>query len=288
MPCNSCDFDPRCADVCQHSSCATGQDGCAVHGLAHPCEACAVQLSYEQVLADHRRLVRELDVLLNGENAAPQASLCDIVSQLAAAHAGICEPETRDREADRLRFFDPAFNRWLDEGITDAGHTVWDQIGSVADAWQGWMNRIYYAASPDVGKAQAPSPGDCKWPDAVGRELLAAGLRSGDVGAFILAAQLAGVPACDACGYRKEGCRCAALPEGRATTDATDGVTAVDVTAEDYRQQIEALLELFDSNNAVALRDEFSHARALLAHGASPSAGPTLGAADPDTLENER
>jgi hypothetical protein len=79
-----------------------------------------------------------------------------------------------------------------------------------------------------------------------------------------------------------------ASPEGRATTDATDGVTAVDVTAEDYRQQIEALLELFDSNNAVALRDEFSHARALLAHGASPSAGPTLGAADPDTLENER
>ncbi len=37
---------------------------------------------YEEVLADHRRLVRELDVLLNGEGAAPQASLCDIVSQV--------------------------------------------------------------------------------------------------------------------------------------------------------------------------------------------------------------
>lgn len=38
---------------------------------------------YEQVLADHRRLVRELDVLLNGEEgAARQASLCDIVSQI--------------------------------------------------------------------------------------------------------------------------------------------------------------------------------------------------------------
>lgn len=37
----------------------------------------------DEVLADHRRLVRELDVLLNGEDgAAQQASLCDIVGQL--------------------------------------------------------------------------------------------------------------------------------------------------------------------------------------------------------------
>src|ERR1700743_332591 len=36
---------------------------------------------YEATLADHRRLVRELDVALNGEKgAAEQASLCDIVS----------------------------------------------------------------------------------------------------------------------------------------------------------------------------------------------------------------
>lgn len=37
---------------------------------------------YEEVLADHRRLVRELDVLLNGDGAAVQASLCDIVGQV--------------------------------------------------------------------------------------------------------------------------------------------------------------------------------------------------------------
>ena len=37
---------------------------------------------YEEVLADHRRLVRELDLLLNGSGAAKQASLCDIVSQV--------------------------------------------------------------------------------------------------------------------------------------------------------------------------------------------------------------
>lgn len=51
----------------------------------------------------------------------------------------------RDREADRLRFPDPGFNKWLDEPITDAGHTVWDQIPDVCCAWHGWENRQYYA-----------------------------------------------------------------------------------------------------------------------------------------------
>lgn len=37
---------------------------------------------YEEVLADHRRLVRELDVALNGDGAAKQASLVDIVAQV--------------------------------------------------------------------------------------------------------------------------------------------------------------------------------------------------------------
>lgn len=37
---------------------------------------------YEAVLADHRRLVRELDVALSGEaDAAKQASLCDLIAQ---------------------------------------------------------------------------------------------------------------------------------------------------------------------------------------------------------------
>ena len=43
---------------------------------------------YEEVLADHNRLVRDLDVLLNGEDgAAKQASLCDIVSQIRRGRA---------------------------------------------------------------------------------------------------------------------------------------------------------------------------------------------------------
>lgn len=41
---------------------------------------------YKEAQADKNRLVRELDVLINGEEgAAKQASLCDIVSQVRAA-----------------------------------------------------------------------------------------------------------------------------------------------------------------------------------------------------------
>lgn len=54
----------------------------------------------------------------------------------------------RNREADRARFPDPAFNRWLDEGIADGGWTVWDQIGSTVDAWAGWQNRAFYSDAP--------------------------------------------------------------------------------------------------------------------------------------------
>ena len=39
---------------------------------------------YQQAAADAMRLIRELDVLLNGEGAAKQASLCDLVAQLRA------------------------------------------------------------------------------------------------------------------------------------------------------------------------------------------------------------
>lgn len=51
---------------------------------------------YEAVLADHSRLVRELDVLLNGEaGAAPQASLCDLVAQVRAKQAQPTEIDLR-------------------------------------------------------------------------------------------------------------------------------------------------------------------------------------------------
>lgn len=57
---------------------------------------------YEAAMDDHRRLVRMLDVALHGEgNAAPQASLCDLIEparQLRLDHinllkAVLCEPD---------------------------------------------------------------------------------------------------------------------------------------------------------------------------------------------------
>lgn len=48
--------------------------------------------AYEAAMADHRRLVRELDVLLNGDGAAEQASLCDIVAQVRREGIKIAEP----------------------------------------------------------------------------------------------------------------------------------------------------------------------------------------------------
>ena len=77
---------------------------------------------------------------------------------LEPAHSPAALP-VRDREADRQRFPDAAFNRWLDEGISDAGHTVWDQIHDVCDAWHGWTNRPFYdparPALPDGWLAEA-------------------------------------------------------------------------------------------------------------------------------------
>lgn len=39
---------------------------------------------YKVTIDDYRRLTRELDIALNGNNAAEQASLCDIVAQVKA------------------------------------------------------------------------------------------------------------------------------------------------------------------------------------------------------------
>lgn len=45
---------------------------------------------YKEVIADHRRLVRELDEALSGPgNAAKQASLCDLIPQAKAMRAAL-------------------------------------------------------------------------------------------------------------------------------------------------------------------------------------------------------
>ncbi|BFO03383.1 hypothetical protein KNHN1_17610 [Pseudomonas guariconensis] len=44
----------------------------------------------------------------------------------------------RSREQDRQQWQDPDFNKWLDDAISDAGHTVWDAIPDIGSAWNGW------------------------------------------------------------------------------------------------------------------------------------------------------
>ncbi len=64
--------------------------------------------AYEECMEDHRRLVREIDVIINGETgAAKQASLCDLVGQikeLVERRCDICgdvhEPDNIPRECE--------------------------------------------------------------------------------------------------------------------------------------------------------------------------------------------
>ena len=65
------------------------------------------------------------------------------------------EAVARDREADRARFADAAFNNWLDEGISDSGHTIWDAVGDVSTAWSGWCAREFYGTTPPAAQVQA-------------------------------------------------------------------------------------------------------------------------------------
>ena len=76
----------------------------------------------------------------------------DRLASLAAPEQA--QPVARDREADRARFPDLAFNRWLDEAITDNGEfSVWHQIGDTCAAWHGWENRQFYATPPQAPQA---------------------------------------------------------------------------------------------------------------------------------------
>ena len=70
-------------------------------------EVYAQLTAYKEAEADKQRLVRDLDVLLNGKEAAQQASLCDIVSQMQGMmrQGGIrppCDGRMFDSIADGL------------------------------------------------------------------------------------------------------------------------------------------------------------------------------------------
>lgn len=92
------------------------------------------------VIADHNRLVRELDVLLNGEQgAAKQASLCDIVAQLRhSPDAGKMVtdgwllqdiPKSNAQDAERGWTLDPAFlGKIKNDVIKNSGFDTCDEV----------------------------------------------------------------------------------------------------------------------------------------------------------------
>lgn len=72
---------------------------------------------HDAVHASHRKLVRKLDVALNGEaGAAPQASLCDVVAQLERLS------RERDTASRALALISEGRERRMPDGTTE----VWD------------------------------------------------------------------------------------------------------------------------------------------------------------------
>ena len=149
--------------------------------VGEPCPLCHAR----EVLVTTEIVGRQIDDLLNPTTEPVKAQarepryICDQMPHPETVPCVYCQPlpttERRvmekeknadaaeyrrqldgcDREADRVRFPDLAFNQWLDEGISDAGHTVWDQLSNICDAWHGWINSALYT---EPVKAQAGEP----------------------------------------------------------------------------------------------------------------------------------
>ena len=146
----------------KHISAMTVED---LHGKAEIAE----ELAYRDIQIERLKenLDRHMEVIVKGREA--NEALQKELAECSKAHASLLEElrfmhprylamekelaalkasePVRDREAVRVCFPDD-FNRWLDEGISDAGHTVFDQIGDVSDAWAGWEARPFYAPQP--------------------------------------------------------------------------------------------------------------------------------------------
>lgn len=82
------------------------------------------QSDYEAVLADHKRLVRELDVLLNGEDgAAQQAFLADLVAQVRRQGIRAALPSQSAGEPEGVTCLRCGFVTYIQEGESP-GHTT--------------------------------------------------------------------------------------------------------------------------------------------------------------------
>ena len=120
---------------------------------------CQAQAMLRNLQADNEKLTADC-VSLHAENELYKDTIveCSLeceykskkIDELKAENEALKAHPVKDRENDRLRFSDEAFNRWLDESISDSGHTVYDLIGNVCEAWHGWENSQYYTAPKEL------------------------------------------------------------------------------------------------------------------------------------------
>jgi hypothetical protein len=104
---------------------------------------------------DHRRLVRELDVLLNGEEgAAKQASLCDVVAQVRREGIRSVQYKGTVAQYERGAFAYPTIEHWLTEiaGDGEIGHVI-SEMTHIEAARQAFA-AARAAASPVSGAAR--------------------------------------------------------------------------------------------------------------------------------------
>lgn len=89
---------------------------------------------YEESMAGHRRLVRELDMLLNGKDgAAPQASLCDLVAQVASTGAPLFSAQPRGLDTQRLDFMLNNWRKVVCERLPHDNFEVYVEEGCMGD-----------------------------------------------------------------------------------------------------------------------------------------------------------
>lgn len=106
------------------------------------------------VTREHNRLVREMDVAMNGEEgAAPQASLCDLVSQAGEMRKKL-DAVTRERDASDALLYDMC--NVLSSGCEDEkarSHMEWaEYILAERDALRAGVERLRAALGCYIGE----------------------------------------------------------------------------------------------------------------------------------------
>lgn len=148
-----------CADELEAALSTPEQPGSAVRGEVGPFPELLEEdetlyirreRSFGFSVDDCRRLdALRFSTMRNGEHITSEDAVSfarAILTEFHTTPPPAPAAEQRDREADRRRFTDHGFNNWLDEGISDCGHTVWSAVGDVQAAWQGWEARALYGA----------------------------------------------------------------------------------------------------------------------------------------------